>query len=237
MDNLKVLLERENIILKEESFEKFEIYRQLIIEWNKKINLTSITDEDKMNVKHFLDCLLLVNTGFFQDNKNVLDVGTGAGFPAIPLKIYNEKLNVTMLDSLNKRIKFLDIVIENLNFKNIKAIHARAEELGVKEEYREKFDIVVSRAVASLSLLLELTIPFVKLNGFFIAMKGPQYTQEVDNSKNAFKKLGCKLEKVLNFKIIENEEIYERNILIIKKIENTNKKFPRNMGQIKKKPL
>lgn len=237
MDSLNTLLEKENIELKDDSFEKFQIYRNLIVEWNEKINLTAITDEEGMNIKHFLDCLLLVKTGFFEDDKKVLDVGTGAGFPAIPLKIYNENLDITMLDSLNKRIKFLNLVIDDLNFKKINAVHARAEEFGRKEDYREKFDIVTSRAVASLSLLLELTIPFVKLGGFFIAMKGPQYTEELETSENAFKKLGCKLEKVLNFKISQNGEISDRNILIIKKVEKTNKKFPRNMGQIKKNPL
>lgn len=237
MDNLKTLTQKEDIILSDEALEKFETYRKLIVEWNEKINLTAITDEESMNIKHFLDCLLLTKTGFFGDDKKVLDVGTGAGFPAIPLKLYNEKLNVTMLDSLNKRIKFLNIVIGDLNLKNISAIHGRAEEVGRQEGYRENFDIVSSRAVASLSLLLEFTIPFLKVGGLFLAMKGPSYLEEVENSKNALKKLNCKLEKVLNFKISQNGETSERNILIIRKIEKTSEKFPRNMGQIKKKTL
>lgn len=237
MDNLKNILEKESIKISENSIEKFEIYRNLIIEWNEKINLTAITDNYGMNIKHFLDCLLLTKTSLFDENKKVLDVGTGAGFPAIPLKIYNENLDITMLDSLNKRIKFLNVVIENLNLKKISAVHARAEEFGKKAEFREKFDIVVSRAVASLSLLLELTVPFVKLEGFFIAMKGPQYKEELENSKNAMKKLGCNLEKVFSFTISQGEEISERNILIFKKTEKTKPNFPRNMGQIKKKPL
>lgn len=237
MDNLKNILEKESIKISENSIEKFEIYRNLIIEWNEKINLTAITDNYGMNIKHFLDCLLLTKTSLFDENKKVLDVGTGAGFPAIPLKIYNENLDITMLDSLNKRIKFLNVVIENLNLKKISAVHARAEEFGKKAEFREKFDIVVSRAVASLSLLLELTVPFVKLEGFFIAMKGPQYKEELENSKNAMKKLGCNLEKVFSFTISQGEEISERNILIFKKTEKTKPNFPRNIGQIKKKPL
>lgn len=237
MDNLKNILEKESIKISENSIEKFEIYRNLIIEWNEKINLTAITDNYGMNIKHFLDCLLLTKTSLFDENKKVLDVGTGAGFPAIPLKIYNENLDITMLDSLNKRIKFLNVVIENLNLKKISTVHARAEEFGKKAEFREKFDIVVSRAVASLSLLLELTVPFVKLEGFFIAMKGPQYKEELEGSKNAMKKLGCNLEKVFSFKISQGEEVSERNILIFKKTENTKPNFPRNMGQIKKKPL
>lgn len=237
MDNLKTLTQRENIILSDETLKKFEIYRKLIIEWNEKINLTAITDEESMNIKHFLDCLLLTKTKLFEDDKKVLDVGTGAGFPAIPLKLYNENLSVTMLDSLNKRIKFLNIVIDDLNLKNISAIHGRAEEIGRQNGFREKFDIVSSRAVASLSLLLEFTIPFLKVDGLFLAMKGPSYPEELESSKNAFKKLNCKLEKVLNFKISQNGETSERNILIIKKFEKTPEKFPRNMGQIKKKPL
>ena len=237
MDNLKTLTQKEDIILSDEALEKFETYRKLIVEWNEKINLTAITDEESMNIKHFLDCLLLTKTGFFEDDKKVLDVGTGAGFPAIPLKLYNEKLNVTMLDSLNKRIKFLNIVIGDLNLKNISAIHGRAEEVGRQEGYRENFDIVSSRAVASLSLLLEFTIPFLRVGGLFLAMKGPSYLEEVENSKNALKKLNCKLEKVLNFKISQNGETSERNILIIRKIEKTSEKFPRNMVQIKKKTL
>ena len=216
MDNLKSLTQKENIILSNIALEKFEIYKKLILEWNEKINLTAITDEEAMNTKHFLDCLLLTKTGLFDDDKSILDVGTGAGFPAIPLKLYNENLKVTMLDSLNKRIKFLNIVIEDLNLKNIKAIHGRAEEVGRKEGFRESFDIVSSRAVASLSLLLEFTIPFLKVNGLFLAMKGPSYLEEVETSKNALKKLNCKLENVLNFKIEQNGEISERNILIIK---------------------
>ena len=237
MDNLKNLTQKESINLSDIALEKFEIYRKLILEWNEKINLTAITDEDAMNTKHFLDCLLLTKTGFFDDDKTVLDVGTGAGFPAIPLKLYNENLKVTMLDSLNKRIKFLNIVIDDLNLKDIKAIHGRAEEVGRKEGFRESFDIVSSRAVASLSLLLEFTIPFLKVNGLFLAMKGPSYLEEVEDSKNALKKLNCKLEKVVNFKIEQNGEISERNILIIKKTGKTPDNFPRNMGQIKKKPL
>lgn len=237
MDNLKTLLEKENINIDQEKEKKFELYRNLILQWNEKINLTRILDQEQMNVKHFLDCLLLVKTDLFNLDASVLDVGTGAGFPSIPLKIYNEKLNITMLDSLNKRIKFLQLVIENLNFKNITALHARAEEISRLPKYREQFDIVVSRAVASLSLLLELTIPFVKKDGLFIAMKGPQYKEELEQSTNAFKQLGIKLEKIVNFKINYKDEILDRYILIIKKIEKTNKKYPRNMGQIKKKPL
>lgn len=237
MNNLKTLIERENINIKDEAQEKFYIYRDLILNWNEKINLTAILDEEQMNVKHFLDCLLLVKTNLFKDNKKILDIGTGAGFPSIPLKIYNENLDITMIDSLNKRINFLNIVIDTLKFKNIKALHQRAEELSKKEEHREKYDLVVSRAVANLVTLLEFSIPFVKVNGFFVSMKGPQYKEELENSKSALKKLGAKLEKVLNFKIKYKDEILDRNILIIKKVNKTDKKYPRNMGQIKKKPL
>lgn len=237
MTNLGQLLQSENIEISEKALEKFEIYRKLLVEWNEKINLTAITEEMEVNVKHFLDCLLLVKTGFFNGESSFIDVGTGAGFPAIPLKIYNEKLKIIMLDSLNKRIKFLNIVIDELNFKEIYAIHGRAEEMGRSEKYREKFDLVASRAVANLTLLLELTIPFIKKEGYLIAMKGPSYKEELENSKNAMKKLSCKLEKVYNFNIEFNGEIFERNVLIIKKIEKTNEKYPRNMGQIKKKSL
>lgn len=237
MTNLGVLLEKNEINLSEKALEKFENYRNLIVEWNQKINLTAITEEDEVNIKHFLDCLLLVKTGLFNDEKTVIDVGTGAGFPAIPLKIYNENLKITMMDSLNKRIKFLNLVIEDLGFGKIEAIHGRAEELGRKPEYREKFDIASSRAVANLSLLLELTIPFVKKGGLLLAMKGPSYKEEVENSKNAMKKLGCVLENIKTFKIEFQGEELERNILFIRKIEKTNEKYPRNMGQIKKKGL
>lgn len=237
MNNLKALLEREDINITQKAQEKFLIYRNLILQWNEKINLTAILDEDKMNVKHFLDCLLLIKTDLFKENKKILDIGTGAGFPSIPLKIYNEDLDITMIDSLNKRINFLNLVIETLKFKKIKALHQRAEELSKKDDHREKYDLVVSRAVANLSLLLEFSIPFVKVDGIFIAMKGPQYKEELESAKNAFKKLGAKLEKVLNFKIKYEDEILDRNILIIKKIKETDKKYPRNMGQIKKKPL
>ena len=170
MDNLKSLTQKENIILSNIALEKFEIYKKLILEWNEKINLTAITDEEAMNTKHFLDCLLLTKTGLFDDDKSILDVGTGAGFPAIPLKLYNENLKVTMLDSLNKRIKFLNIVIKDLNLQNIEAIHGRAEEVGRKEGFRESFDIVSSRAVAYLSFIFEFKNPILKVKGHFLSM-------------------------------------------------------------------
>lgn len=212
---------------------KFKKYLNLLVEWNTKINLTSITEENDIILKHFIDSLTA--SEYIPDNSKIIDIGTGAGFPGIPLKIYNETYNITLLDSLNKRVNFLNTVIEELELKNISAIHGRAEEFGHNTLYREKYDIAISRAVSNLSTLVEYMLPFIKKGGLCICMKGPNIKEEIDNSKNALKKLGGKIIKIEDFNL-PNTDI-KRNIIIIIKILNTDNKYPRKAGIPNKNPL
>ena len=203
------------IDITEEKLNKLDKYYDLLIEWNNKINLTAITEPKEIILKHFVDCATI--NKFIDENK-VLDIGTGAGFPGIPLKIINEDLEITLADSLNKRIKFLDIVIETLELNKIETIHSRAEELAKNKKYRESYDIVVSRAVAALNVLLEYTTPFIKVGGKVICMKGNNVEEEIKESKNAIKILGTKL-------------------LPVEKMKNTPAKYPRKAGTPAKEPL
>lgn len=220
-----------NITLSNEQIQQFYTYMQELIKWNSKINLTAITEPDEIIKKHFVDCLSI--TKYLNNNDNIIDVGTGAGFPGIPIKIVNNTLNITLLDSLNKRINFLNEIINKLNLKNIEAVHSRAEEYVVKDK-RESYDVAVSRAVAELPTLLEYLMPYVKVNGICICMKGPKALEEIEKSKKAIEILGGKLEKIENIKI---EEDMERNIIIIKKIKNTPKAYPRKPGKPSKNPI
>jgi 16S rRNA (guanine527-N7)-methyltransferase len=219
--------------LTDEQEQKFYEYMKLLKEWNEKINLTTITEEQDILLKHFVDSLTILK--YLNDNDNIIDVGTGAGFPGIPVKIVNETLNVTLMDSLNKRILFLNDVIEKLKLEGIKTVHARAEELGRNKEYREKYDVVTSRAVANLSTLLEYMMPFAKVGGTCICMKGPNIEEELENADLAIKELGGKLEKIENFKLPGSD--IERNIIIIKKVRNISNKYPRKAGTPAKEPL
>ncbi|CDZ75724.2 Ribosomal RNA small subunit methyltransferase G [Peptoniphilus sp. ING2-D1G] len=217
-----------------ECAQDLEKYKKILLKWNEVMNLTAITDDEEINVKHFLDCLSLFKTPYLKGNKSVIDVGTGAGFPGVVLKIYNEDLQITLMDSLNKRIKFLDEVVKELNLKKVETLHARAEELARNKDYREKYDIATSRAVANLSTLCEYTLPFVKKGGNFIAMKGPEYEEELKDADKAIKTLGGKFEEVIKIKLPGDITHY---LLIIKKINTTDKKYPRGGGKPKSKPL
>lgn len=217
----------------DEVLNKFWVYMTNLLEWNEKINLTAITDEDDMILKHFIDSLTILE--YIPEKSNVIDVGTGAGFPGIPLKIVREDINMTLMDSLNKRITFLNEIINKLGLKKINAIHSRAEELAKIPEHREKYDIAVSRAVANLSTLSEYMIPFVKVGGKCICMKGSNIEEELKTAKNAIKELGGEIEKVINFKLPDSDN--ERNIIIIKKVRNTKSKYPRKAGKPSKEPL
>ncbi len=228
-------LEELNINLEEGQKDQFEKYKKLLLEWNEKINITAITDEKEVDVKHFLDSLTANATKLFDGKKKIIDVGTGGGFPGLPLKILNKDLDVTLLDSLNKRILFLQEVIKSLDLNGIEAIHGRAEELARKEEYREQYDICISRAVASLDTLSEYCIPFVKKDGYFIAMKGPQVEEEVEISRKAIDKLGGKIIRVEKIGI-PCSDIYH-SLIIIKKISESSTKYPRGGGKPKKNPL
>lgn len=217
-----------------DNIDKFEKYKELILKYNEHTNLTRITEDDEFNVKHFLDSLSLFKTKKFDGEKKIIDIGTGAGFPGIPLKLYNEQLDITLLDSLRKRIDFLNGVIEELNLKKIKAIHARAEEIARTEEYREQFDIAVSRAVANLATLTEYAMGFVKVGGYFISQKGPEYKEELEKAKRAIELMGGIVEDVIHTPLPKDIDHY---IIVIKKLKKTDKKYPRGGGKPRKAPL
>ena len=229
------LLEKSNIIgvhFSVEQMEQFYKYMNLLIEWNEKMNLTAIIEPEEIIQKHFIDSLTIQK--YIKDCKNMIDIGTGAGFPGIPIAIVNDQINITLLDSLNKRINFLNDVIQELKLDNVVAIHGRAEDIAKLETYREKYDVVTSRAVAQLNILLEYMLPFNKLNGKTISMKGSNI-EEIKDATNALNELGGKIEKIENI-VLPNTNI-QRNIIIVEKIKETSKKYPRKAGIPKKEPL
>lgn len=209
-------------------------YKDLLLDWNNRINLTSITKEDEIIVKHFIDSIGVLK---FVDltNKKIIDIGTGAGFPGIPLKIVNNSIDMTLLDSLNKRILFLKELVKELNLKNIQIIHGRAEDYGQNPKFREKYDICISRAVATLSVLSEYCLPFVKIGGHFISLKGPNIEQEIKEAEKAISVLGGKIEKIENFNLPYLKE--QRNIIFIKKIKQCPSNYPRKAGKPSKQPI
>ena len=221
------------IELSEDKIKKFYNYMNLLIEWNQKINLTSITDPKEIILKHFIDSLTI--NKYIKENTKMIDVGTGAGFPGIPLKILRDDIEIILLDSLNKRIKFLDIVIEELKLNKISTIHSRAEDIGRDEKYREKFDYATSRAVANLSTLAEYLIPLVKIKGEVIAMKGAEIKEELETSKKSINVLGGKLNSVEEFCLPESN--MKRSVIIIQKETKTPNKFPRKAGLPSKEPI
>ena len=230
---LKAELQKLQIELNNEQIEKFYMYMNLLLEWNEKVNLTAITAPNEIITKHFVDSLTI--NSYIEEGSKVIDIGTGAGFPGIPLKILRDDIEVLLLDSLNKRIIFLEEVINKLNLKKIKFIHARAEELGQDKNYREQYDMAVSRAVASVAVLAEFMLPYVKIGGACICMKGPKLEEELEQSKNAIKILGGRIDKIEKI-ILPNTDI-ERNILVIRKDTPTAVEFPRKMSKIKQNPL
>ena len=217
----------------EEQLKKFYDYMNLLIEWNQKINLTAITEPKEIILKHFIDSLTI--NKYIQQNSTLADVGTGAGFPGIPLKIIRSDLKITLVDSLNKRINFLNDVIEKLDLKGIEAVHSRIEEFGKNKKYRESFKNVTARAVANLTVLSEYLIPIAKIGGQCICMKGNDIKEEVDNSRNAIKTLGGKISKIDYFELPDSD--ISRNMIIIDKIKNTPNKYPRKAGLPSKEPL
>ena len=228
---LKNKAEQINIILEERQIENFYKYMNLLLEWNEKMNLTAITEPNEVILKHFIDSLTIAN--LIEKDQKVIDVGTGAGFPGIPLSIVKEE-NITLLDSLNKRIIFLEEVINKLELKNIKAIHARVEEFAKNKKERESYDIATSRAVASLNVLLEYLLPLVKVGGICICMKGSN-TEEIEEAKNALKILGGEIEKIERITLPESD--ITRNIVIVKKVRETLLKYPRKPGIPSKEPI
>ena len=238
MNNIDVLLkgvEELELQLSQADRAKFSTYKELLKEWNEKINITTITEDDEIDVKHFLDSLSCLSLDLFDDKKSLIDIGTGGGFPGIPLKIMRENLDVTLLDSLNKRIIFLDEVIKDLGLRNIRAVHGRAEELSRTKEYREKFSIAISRAVASLDTLSEYCLPFVKVGGHFIAMKGPEIEEELKLSEKAIKLLGGNVVETKLITLPESDIVH--SLIVIEKIRQTSQKYPRGGGKPRKNPL
>jgi 16S rRNA (guanine527-N7)-methyltransferase len=209
-------------------------YGNLLLEWNEKINLTAITEPEDVLYKHFYDCILFFKNIDVPQNAKIIDVGTGAGFPGLVLKIVRDDLEVTLLDSLNKRITFLNDVIDKLGLKKITAVHSRAEDGGKNPLYREKFDISCARAVAAMPVLLEYCTPFVKVGGQFVSMKGPTATDEVALCNNAMKQLGVQKPTII-CETLTGEE--QRTFVSFKKISQTQAKYPRNSGKIAKQPL
>ena len=223
-DNFILELKKLNINITELQLKQLERYYELLVEYNKVMNLTGITEKEEVYLKHFYDSLTIAKVIDLNNYETLCDVGTGAGFPGLVLKILYPNLKVTLLDSLNKRLNFLNVVIKELNLKDVETVHSRAE------EYNKKFDITVARAVAPLNILLEYCIPLTKVNGYFIAMKGKN-----EESNNALLKLDSEIIETNSFLLpIENSD---RTIIKIKKLKETNKKFPRKYSEIKKNPL
>ncbi|MBQ7668223.1 MAG: 16S rRNA (guanine(527)-N(7))-methyltransferase RsmG [Clostridia bacterium] len=214
------------IELNDEQIDKFDEYKSLLLEWNEKINLTAILTENDFIIKHFVDSLTCLK---YLSNKNtLLDIGTGAGFPGVPLKIMRDDINVTLLDSLNKRIIYLQDVIDKLKLNRITAIHGRAEEFGKNKDYREKFDVVTARAVANMRVLAEYSLPFVKVGGTFIAMKGSNVDEELEEAREIIKKLGAEINSIEKVTLHTDEEILH-HVVEIKKVRNTPIEFPRRI--------
>ncbi len=242
IESMKILDSSNDIDL-DYVYSQFEIYRNELIEWNKLLNLTRITDKEDIYKKHFLDSLSVFQFEVFYNYVNnlsdnvslsVLDIGTGAGFPAIPIKILMPSLDITLMDSLKKRVGFLKHIANKLHL-DMECLHGRAEDFGQNMKYRESFNIVVSRAVANFSTLLEYAIPFVKVNGFFIAYKGSAYDEEIKVSKNALEKLGSQIEKVIDVNI--SDANFCHKLIVVRKLYSTNLKYPRRAGIPAKKPL
>jgi len=224
-----------NLPFNKENIDKFNKYKDVLKDWNQKINITSIENDEEIYVKHFLDSIVLLDKNNIYEEKKIIDVGTGGGFPGIPLKILNNNYKLTLLDSLRKRIDFLQIVANELNLEDIIFIHGRAEDFGQNIDYREQYDICVSRAVASLNILCEYCLPFVKVGGYFAAYKSESISEEITNSKNAITKLGGRINNIKEVKIPNTNII--RKIIIIEKVEKTKEIYPRKAGKPSKDPL
>lgn len=221
-----------NLEISEEQLKLFFDYMKGIIEWNDKINVTAITDEKMFIVKHFVDSLAI--NKFAVSSNSIIDIGTGGGFPGIPLKIMNKDSKITLIDSVNKKLNVIRDITKDMDLPSLEIIHSRAEDLAVKTEYREMYDMATTRAVSNLTTILEYMLPFVKVGGIAVCMKGPNFKEELEEAKVAIDVLGGKFEKIESLNV--GEEL-ERNIIIIKKVKNTPKKFPRGQGKPLKEPI
>ena len=232
---LKDRLEALDIVLDQEQIDQFDKYYEILVEWNKVMNLTGITEYQEVVEKHFLDSLSIVKVMDMDQAERVIDIGTGAGFPGIPLKIAFPKLDIVLLDSLNKRIRFLDHVIEELGLEGIRTIHGRAEDYARDGKYRERFDLCVSRAVANLSSLSEYCLPYVKVGGRFVSYKSGDIEEEVNDASKAIALLGGKKERIEKFQLPDTD--IQRSFVVIGKTKNTQKRYPRKAGMPTKEPL
>lgn len=223
------------ISLNDTQMEQYNRYFELLVEWNEKINLTAITEPKEVAIKHMIDSITAYDENLFKDGTTVIDVGTGAGFPGLPLKIFCPEIKLTLMDSLNKRIKFLQTVVEELGLKDVECVHARAEEGARNKKYRESFDIAVSRAVARLPILCEYCLPFVKKGGHFIALKGMQYQDEAAEAVKAIKVMGGSQTEIRPVKLPELDD--KRAVIIITKTMLTPKNYPRKAGTPTKNPI
>lgn len=232
MDFEKELLKLK-ISLNDEMNSRFEQYYQRLVETNEKMNLTAITEKNEVYCKHFLDSLEITRTISVEDEYTLCDVGSGAGFPSIPLAIVNDKCNVTIIDALNKRIKFLNDLVKELGLNNVEALHKRAEEFA--KEKRECFDVVTARAVARLNILVELCLPLTRVGGKMIAMKGSSGIEELDEAKKAIITLGGKIKEIISVELPEG--MGKRELIIIEKVKSTPIKYPRAFSKIKERPI
>ena len=232
LEFMKEECKKNNIQISNEEIEKLYIYMKEILEWNEKVNVTAIKDEKEFIVKHFIDSLTIEK--YITNGEKVLDIGTGAGFPGIPIKITKNKSHVDLVDSVNKKLNVIRDIIPKIKLEDIECIHTRAEDLAKNVKYRESYDVVTSRAVANLTTLVEYMLPFVKVGGKIICMKGPNVEEELAESKKAISILGGKIEQIENINI---DSDYERNIIIIKKEKPTPKQYPRGQGKPLKVPI
>lgn len=222
-------------VLSERQTEQFRQYFELLIDWNQRINLTAIEDPVDVVDKHFIDSVLTMKVSGSLAGKRLIDVGTGAGFPGVPLKIMAPELSLCLFDSLQKRINFLTELCSSLDLSGVEMVHGRAEEFGRNSDYREQYDLATARAVAKLPVLAELCLPFVKVGGVFIALKGPELEQELNESKKALQEMGGKIMRVENIKLGHDQ--YERNLVVVEKMKPTPKKYPRKAGTPQKSPI
>lgn len=232
-ETLKKEAKKIKVIVTDEKVKKFYNYMLSLLEWNKKINLTAITEPNDVILKHFVDSFTIHD--YIKKDAKMIDVGTGAGFPGVPLAILRDDIRVTLIDSLQKRINFLNEVITTLGLQNVEAIHTRAEDLAQNEEYREKYDVVTSRAVANMSTLLEYMLPFNRVEGVCVCMKGSNVDEELNAAEKAARVLGGRLEKREEFYLSNQDN--KRNIIIIRKKANTPKGYPRGQGKPLKMPI
>lgn len=234
IETLKKYANQYGLVISDDLADKLKIYGTLLKEWNEKINLTAITDDEGIAIKHFLDCLLITKVGNFKAGQKVIDVGTGAGFPGAVIAAAYPEIFVTLLDSTGKKLKAVEDMVNNMGLKNVTVVHARAEEAGRKEEFREQFDFATARAVAELRVLAEYTLPFVKKGGKFLSMKGAVAGDEVENGKRSVSVLGGSIKAVHEFTLPNGDK---RAVIEINKISQTSSKYPRASAQISKKPL